>query len=198
MKTLLTQFGRETPVWRLCLGLVFASGAFAAEPLVARSPDGTHTASVGGTGRISYCRTDSNVVVRTFYICHPKAMAFSEDGQLIVAAGGRNGISAKIKVWRIEDHQQFCEIIISGEGARALALSTDGRMVAAASLEGRVEAWSVSDEKLQWSRTLSATVKALRFSADGKKLLAQCADGTERVLAAANGRSLTQLVPAKE
>jgi len=124
MKAITTLLRRETVALLGCVCLVIANGVLASEPLVVCASDGNHTASVGGTGRISYCRTDSNVVVRTFYICHPKAMAFSEDGQLLAAVGGPNGSPAKIKVWRISDHHQLCEIAVSGESARLIAVAT--------------------------------------------------------------------------
>lgn len=190
MKPIITMLRRETSALLGCICLVAANVGFASESLVVRSADGIHIASVGETGRISYRSTGSNSVEQVFYICHPQALAFSEDGKLLAAGGGRNGSSAKIKVWRISDHTQLCEIIISGEGPNLIAVSPDGRLVVVAKPEGGVAAWSVTDGKQQWSSTLPATAKSVRFSADGKTLRVQCVDGTDRLLDPAHGREL--------
>jgi WD40 repeat protein len=170
----------------------------AAETLVLCSPQGIYTASIGEHGRISYRGTNDDAVEHTFYICNAQALAFSDDGKLLAAAGGRNGSQGKIKVWRLSDHKQLCEIVISGEGARTLGLATDGNIVVAAQSDGSVTAWRVSDGKLQWSRNILPAVQALQFAPDGKGLLVQCADGTERRLDTAKGRNPFQPKVAKE
>ena len=174
--------------------LTAAQPSVGAEDLVACSPNQTHVAGVAADGRICYQRSSDGVVEHTFYICHAQALAFSEDGKLLAAAGGRNGSQGKIKVWRVSDRKQLCEIVMACEGARTTALVTDGNLVIVASLNGTIEAWSVTDGKRQWSRSISPTVQAIRFAPDGNGLLIQCADGTECLWDPAKGRNL---LPAK-
>src|SRR5262245_55267969 len=102
----------------------------AAQSLRVCSPDGTCLATAAEHGRIQYYTCAGDSVQSTFYICHPRAIAFSEDGTLLAAVGGTNGNPAKIKIWRLADRQQLCEIVTNGQEIRALAVSEDGHLVA--------------------------------------------------------------------
>jgi WD40 repeat protein len=153
--------------------------------------------SVGEHGRILYRQANDDRVEHTFYICNAQVLAFSDDGKLLAAVGGRNGSQGKIKVWQLNDHKQLCEIAMAGEPMRTVALATDGNIVVAANCDGSVEAWRVSDRKLQWSRRISKA-EAIQFAPDGKGLLVQCADGTGRLLDPAKGRNLFQPKVAKD
>src|SRR5262245_54394321 len=147
-----------------CGWLLAVQSATVPEALIAYAPDKAHLAQVGGDqGRIQYRRTSNNNLEGTFYICHAQALAFSPDGKLLAAAGGKNGCPAKVKVWRLGDHQQLCEIVTSGDGTRALALSRDGNLIAAICADGRVELWHVSGSESRWVRTTSAGAKSVRF-----------------------------------
>lgn len=192
MTPIITLFGRKTTAWMGCLYLATSCGAFASEPLVARSVDGKYTVTAGEGGRLSYCRAGSNTVEKSFYICHPQALAFSEDGKLLAAVGGKNGKPAKIKVWQIKEQKLLCEIVINGEGPKLIAVSPDGRLVVIAKPEGGVAAWGVSDGKQQWSWTVPLVTKTMGFSADGKTLRVQGADGSNRLLDPTNGRESTR------
>jgi WD40 repeat protein len=160
----------------------------AGEPLVAYSPNGIHIARAAGQGRIE-CRNARNGAAEgTFYICHPTAISFSEDGQLLAVAGGRNGSPARIKVWRVHDHQQLCEIFADGEGFKLLVMSSEKRLIVGVSADGRIEAWRVSDGQKQWSRTLPSRVQSVRFSADSQRLLIEIENGGAHQFDVGNGR----------
>src|SRR5207247_10297970 len=88
----------------------------AAEPLVACAPNGSHLTTVAEPDRIQYRTAIGSKTQHTFYICHPQAISFSENGKVLAAAGGRNGSRAKIKVWRISDYKDLCVIVTTGEG----------------------------------------------------------------------------------
>ena len=191
MKPTIFLFRWTTAALVACWWLTTANRLDAIEPLAVCSPDETHVASVAEQGRIHYRRASDNTVEHTFYICHPQAICFSANGKLLAAAGGANGSRAKIKVWRLSDHQPIGEIIMAGEGVNALALSADGSLVAGATADGRVEVWRVSDGQSQWSRTVVGAAKSIRFSPDSRRLLIRAENGTERQFEAGNGRPVT-------
>ena len=192
MKTNLPTLQQAAGILLACSCLAIPNVLRAAQSLVVCSPDGTHTASVGEHGRILYSDANDPALKYTFYLCNAQAIVFSEDGKLLAAVGGRNGSQGKIKVWRLSDHKQLCEIVTPGEQARTLALSPDGIYMLTADAEGRVEAWHVPDSKLLWSRTVSSAPNPIRFSMDGLKVLVECADGNERMWDVASGRNVLQ------
>ena len=160
----------------------------AAESLVVCSPNGMHFATAAEHGRIDCCNASDGAAQGTFYICHPTAISFSEDCKRLAAAGGRNGSPAKIKVWRVSDHQQLSEIITGGDGYKVIALSLNGRLVGGACADGRVEVWRMSDGQLQWSRQMPGAVEAIRFTSDSRRLVVSAKNRDERQLDACNGR----------
>jgi hypothetical protein len=62
-------------------------------------------------------------VTHDVYHSLPETATLKEESiqKLLAAAGGRNGSRAKIKMWRIADHHELCQIITAGEGFNALA-----------------------------------------------------------------------------
>jgi WD40 repeat protein len=189
MKPIITLFRRKTVILLqgLCL-VTAASCVLASEPLTIHSPDGHRIAAADASGRILYRLKGSATVKHTFYTCHLRALAFAENGHFFAAAGGKNGSSAKIKVWRTSDHKQLCEILISSEGARLIAVSPDGRPVVGIKPDDGVAAWRASDGKPQWSGNISSMAKSVRFSADGKLLRVQCEDGSDWIIDSVSGR----------
>jgi WD40 repeat protein len=183
----------DTSTLLVCLCLVSSDALRASE--VACSPNGTHFAATIEPGRIIYRNAGDNTVRATFYICHPMAVSFSEDGRLLAAAGGRNGSPAKVKVWRVQDHQLLCEITTRGEGFKVLALSSDGQLIAGASAEGRVEVWRVSDGQALWSRIVSNPMQSMLFSPDSRRLAVQTEKGNQRSFDAGNGRPIPDRAP---
>jgi WD40 repeat protein len=193
MKTTLSLVPLNTVAVLACCWLATVSQLVAAEPLTVCAPGGTHLATGAEPGLIHYRQASDYAIQRTFYICHPQAICFSEDGKLLAAAGGRNGSQAKIKVWRIADHLELCQIITAGEGFNALALSSDGNLVVGASSDGRIQVCRVSDGQSQWSRILSSAVRSIRFSSNSKRVLIQAENESDRQFDAGNGRLMTDL-----
>ncbi|MEO8426080.1 MAG: hypothetical protein ABI651_03110 [Verrucomicrobiota bacterium] len=102
MKPKLPNLSQAAGIVLACSWLASTTILRAAESLVVCSPDGTHTASVCEQGRISYSSANDNARDYTFYICNPQAIAFSEDGKLLAAAGGRDGSQT------FSGHARFC------------------------------------------------------------------------------------------
>ena len=159
-----------------------------ADPPTLVAPDGKHTASVNSQGHIVYREEGKDSAKSTFYACNIQALAFSRDSQLLAAGGGRNGNPGKIKVWRLKDAQQLCEITTHQETIAAVALSDDGVRVVAASLKGRLESWRVADGAIQWTRTFSAPIESIQFNPDRHQLEVRLSKGREFLLDPATGR----------
>ena len=191
MKTTLSLFRLNRVTVLACCGLAASYPLVATEPLVVCAPDGTHLVTLTKQGRIQYRQATDYTIQGTFYICYPQAICFSADGKLLAAAGGRNGGPAKIKVWRIADHHQLCQIIAAGEGFNALAFSSDGNLVVGASSDGRLQVWRVSDGQSQWTRFMSSAPKSIRFSLDSKRVLIQAENASDRQFDAGNGRPVS-------
>lgn len=172
-----------------CCCVAAVHGVCAAGPSAVCSPDGTYLATADEPGRIQYRLASDFTVQGTFYLCHPRAICFSENGKLLAAAGARNGSPAKIKVWRLGDHQQLCDITTSNE-VHVLALSRDGRLIAGISSDGLLAVWCVSNGQPDWSRICLGAVESMRFSPDSKQLLIRLGDGSERQYDAGTARSL--------
>ena len=164
---------RQSGMLLACLSLAFAQSLHASAFLGTCSPNGSHFVAVADQGRIDYRNTSDNSLQATFYICHPIAISFSPDGKLLAAAGIRNGSPAKVKVWRVHDHQLLCEIMTGGEAFKVISLSSDGVAIAGVTAEGRIEVWRVSDGRSLWFRNISSPVESIQFSTDSRRLLVQ-------------------------
>lgn len=180
------------------VGLAATLPLNAAAPTAICSPDGTHAASVDEASRILYSQADTGVVKCTYYACHVQALAFSEDSQLLAAGGGSTGHPGKIKVWRLQNSRQLCEITTATESITALALASDGSSVVSASAGGRLDAWRIADGTHQWTRTVSSETKSIEFTEDGRRLLVRLAQGPDRQLDPATGRNSVPQVTAKK
>ena len=161
----------------------------AAEPIALCAPDGKHTASANEHGRIEYREAVDNSVKTTFYACHVQALAFSNDGQLLGAVSGQNGNPGKIKIWRVKDGGQLCEISTANEVIKAIAISDNGRLVVGASSTGQLKAWRVADGVMQWTRPVLSPAQSIQFKDNGNRLVVELAQGKACFLDPKTGRN---------
>jgi RNA polymerase sigma factor (sigma-70 family) len=117
---------------------------------------------------------------------------FSADGKLLAATENGN-----VRVWETTTGKSVRHFNVAGKQASAVALSPDGRTLAAGAGKGAVYLWDLSTGDLK--HTLSAsppdlTVYLLAFSPDGKRLATQ-AHGMQsiRLWDVASGRDLPAL-----
>jgi tricorn protease-like protein len=117
------------------------------------------------------------------------AMVFLPDGTLAVA-GGRPGQEGDVRIYDINagvdgvsDKKVFLkELVQADDSLLALALSVDGKKLAAAGCDRIVRVWDLPSGKLEHSIENHADwVLGLAFSADGKYLATASRDKTAKV-----------------
>ena len=128
-------------------------------------------------GRIQYRRTHHGATLRTFYQCHPRALAFSADGRLLAVVAGSNGSPARLKVWKVDDGSLLCRMETKGGSDPLLSFSPDSRLLASISEGSRVNFWQLPEGTLRCSRTTPQPISSIVFSNDGDALVATGVDG---------------------
>ncbi|HYV35784.1 MAG TPA: c-type cytochrome domain-containing protein, partial [Gemmataceae bacterium] len=130
------------------------------------------------------------------------ALAFAPDGKLIVA-GGRPGQEGDVRIYKLDAKKEFImdvglydgvnekktllgQLLDCDDSVLALALSANGKYLAAAGCDRLIRVWDVSAgvtaAKLQQSIANHADwVNGLAFSPDGKYLLSASRDNTAKI-----------------
>ena len=91
------------------------------------------------------------------------AVAFSANGEYIVGGGGGLG------VWRVKDGKQMATM--AARGVLSLAVSKDGRWIAAGTNDGEVSLWDAKTFEKVFSYKGDHLIFALDFSPDSTRLL---------------------------
>ena len=113
-------------------------------------------------------------------------VALASDGHLLVAAG----TDGEISVWQLDGHPRLAkQLSVSSRygDLHVVALSPDGKHLAAGMQDGTLLTWNVAD----WSRrsvALGGSVNSVAFSADGKLLATGDWDGVVRLWDAQGGK----------
>ena len=149
-----------------------------AQCLVECSPDGECYVRATLDGRLKYARTIDGVMLRTFYQCHPRSVAFSPDGHLLVCASTSNGRPGRLKVWKLVDGALLCEIETAVVDNSPLCFSPDGHVLASTGPGSRLNLWQLPQGELKWSATLPRDITRIVFADQGRAVVAICADGT--------------------
>jgi WD40 repeat protein len=119
---------------------------------LAVSSDGTLLFSIGYTGmfRVEEIATGKEVLKRKFASDYPGGIAASTDSKYLAIASGSN--SRKLYLWNWRDEEPR-ELKGFEYGARGVAFSPDGKLLAAVSSHGGIlRAWAVPEGRLVYQR----------------------------------------------
>ncbi|MBM3727266.1 MAG: hypothetical protein FJW40_17810 [Acidobacteria bacterium] len=158
---------------------------------LAWSPDGKALALGGFTEvRLVEAATRKTLARLSGHTDAVRAVAFSQDGSLLAAAGGTPGKSGEVKLW---DRQGTLLRTLQGHSdcIYALAISPDGKLIATASYDKMVKLWDAATGT--GTRNLKDhidAVYALRFSPDGRLLVSGAADRSVKVWNTSTGERL--------
>jgi WD40 repeat protein len=105
------------------------------------------------------------------------AMAFTPDGQTLVAADGEVASPGLIRMWRVDDAEALGSWKAHDDNVLSLDLSTDGKLLVTGGADRLVRLWELADRKeLGKFDGHAAAVTAVALSADGKRLASASAD----------------------
>ena len=93
------------------------------------------------------------------------AVAFAANGEYLVS-GGRGGV----RVWRVEDGKQMATIM-DAECVLCLAVSKDGRWIAAGTQGGSVLVWDAKTYQKVFSHSDILSINGVDFSSDSTRLV---------------------------
>jgi WD40 repeat protein len=105
------------------------------------------------------------------------AMAFTPDGQTLVAADGEVASPGMIRTWRVDNGEAQGAWKAHDDNILSLDLSTDGKLLVTGGADRLVRLWELSDRKeLGKFEGHAAAVTAVALSVDGKRLASASAD----------------------
>src|ERR1700682_6054023 len=96
------------------------------------------------------------------------SLAYSPDDQMLVS-GGADGI---VSLWESSTGRSTGRIQSGGRALPSIAFSHDGHLLGAASDDGQVYVWKVSDRSKLFQFTVGRGVNSIAFSNDSKLLAA--------------------------
>lgn len=110
-----------------------------------------------------------------YWVSFVTAIAFSADSRLLASSGWLyNNYIGEINIWDVESGKRL-RTIPDVKEVYSIALSRDGKFLAAGVIPNIVKVWSVSDGRLLWSISppggSEARISPLVFSPDGRYLL---------------------------
>jgi WD40 repeat protein len=105
------------------------------------------------------------------------ALAFTPDGQTLVAAEGEAASPAMVHLWHVPDAQPIASWTAHADSILALKISGDGTLLATAGADKLVKLWDLPARKeLAKLEGHAGPVMALALSADGTQLASAGAD----------------------
>ncbi len=147
---------------------------------VAFSPDGK-TLAAGGYREILLWDLENAKLARRLGAKQlegaVQALAFSKEGGLLVAGEGRPDVSGAVRVFDAKTGQLTHSFREPKDVVYSVALSADGRLVAAGAADNATYIWSLADHKLLTTlKEHSDWVRTVAFSPDNKLLATGGAD----------------------
>lgn len=124
-----------------------------------------------------------------------RAVAFSPDGRLLVAACD-DGLA---QLWDVATGARLAAPLGGHDGGiRTVAFSPDGRLAATAGEDGTIRIWdAVTGAFVGGAARYDGSARAVRFSPDGARLAVAGADGAVRLIDVASGAALGEWAVAE-
>ena len=117
------------------------------------------------------------------------AVAFAANGEYLVSSG-----SEGVRVWQVEDGKQMATLGPELKGVECLAVSTDGRWIAAGAIRGNVYVWDAKTyEKVFSHREDSRQINGIDFSPDSSRLVSASDNKTASIWDIATRRRVQTL-----
>ena len=170
---------------------------------LAFSPDGKHLAAGGDSKKdVQIFNVETHALERS--LRDPNArflrvddLVFTPDGKELAAVNGIalvRGFVAGILVWDVETGALKHRFTVSGAHPRRLALSADGKLLAAPMGE-TLHIWSLATGQPIGSQTTGHTtgINTVIFSSQGDRIVTASDDATARIWDATTGRELRRL-----
>jgi YD repeat-containing protein len=182
-----TLYGPKPRAWKLRRAALQEALAFSA--------DGALLASAEVSGRIHLRQSSTGRTDRTLRLPRSagslRGLAFVATGRLLaVTSDGPN-----LGVWDALEAHRLHELVCSARPLRAVALSSSGAWLAAASADGTLRTWRLDTGRLVAAFNLAGSSSALAVSPDGRYLAAAAARGKVRLCAVAGGAVIGSLSP---
>ncbi len=191
---------RQVNVWDLTTGeKVFAQPcdcvhAYGTAYAVAFSVQDRRQLAVGNEGAVKIWDWKSGRLLQdlTGHDKRPISVAFSKEGRL--ASGSWQG---SVKLWDVKSKAELLGTYGEKEGSRhpvvALAFNRDGRRLATASYDRRVDVWNTKTGQRSLTLPQAGLVMCVAYSPDGRRIASSGEDRTVRVWDATTGREILGL-----
>ncbi|MGI6456439.1 MAG: c-type cytochrome domain-containing protein [bacterium] len=128
-----------------------------------------------------------------------RALSFSPDGKMLVAAGGRPAVQGELIFWNLDTFEKQAEIKGHTDCIYDVEFAPDGKTFATCSYDRLIKLWSV--ESFTETSTLKDHVDAvyeIEFSPDGERLASVAADRTLKIWDVEQGKRLFTLSEPQE
>lgn len=118
-----------------------------------------------------------------------RSIAFSPDGTLLAAGGGRAAQPGGIVVWDVATKARLATLFGHSYPVTSVCFSPDSALLATAGAEGMARVWDVASSRTVASADLASVgIFSVAFTPNGKTIVGGCADGAIRMWAIPAGK----------
>ncbi|HZO56814.1 MAG TPA: c-type cytochrome domain-containing protein [Bryobacteraceae bacterium] len=159
---------------------------------MAWNPNGTHVALAQfKTVTLADARTGKPISKLEGHAETVRAIAISNDGRLLAAAGGIPGKRGEVKLWDLARREAILTFNGHDDCIYAAAFSPDGKLLATSSYDKLIKLWDTATGKeIRTLKDHIDAVYALAFTPDGRRLVSGSADRSVKVWNPATGERL--------
>lgn len=162
--------------------------------LLARGAESNSVELLDRSGRVVRLLGDRG----DYWVSHVSALGFSGDGRTIATTGvDFDTFVRTVSVWETGTGRRLAAFHVKGEDVEAVALDTNGRLVAAAFDPATVRLWDIAKRRLVWQSERLSKINSMSriFFGAGERTLVTDADEytTTAVLDARTGTIVTKL-----